>query len=237
MPLYCTDFSRFRKLAGHIRHQFHSGRLFGRCRNRHSAIQGCFPRLLQPNDKAARGKLAIPVRYIAACKTGHKANTGAVSRPVPGTIISNTYDGSSSNAVEIRPSANAKKARSCFGSGPVSQGCRSRYAARTEARNLPTSCLRRLLSPDSDCAASSTCEDADPVSLAPRCTAPILDDTCWVPVAACCTLRDISCVAAPCSSTAAAMVDDISYSFSMVPLIAWIAVTDSCVAAWMPVIC
>ena len=40
-----------------------------------------------------------------------------------------------------------------------------------------------------------------------------------MPWAACCTLREISWVAAPCSSTAAAMVDEISDSFSMVPLI------------------
>src|ERR1700732_3322239 len=104
-------------------------------------------------------------------------------------------------------------------------------AARTEPRNLLTSVLRRLLSPDSDCAAVRTCEEADPVSLAPRCTSVMLDETCMVPSAACCTLREISCVAAPCSSTAAAMADDISDSFSMVPLICWIDATDSCVAA------
>jgi len=46
---------------------------------------------------------------------------------------------------------------------------------------LPTSSLRRLLSLDSDCAAESTCEDADPASLAPRCTSVMLEDTCWVP--------------------------------------------------------
>ena len=40
-------------------------------------------------------------------------------------------------------------------------------AARTESRNLPTSSLRRLLSPDSSCAADSTCVDDDPVSVAP----------------------------------------------------------------------
>src|SRR3981189_1224729 len=50
-------------------------------------------------------------------------------------------------------------------------------------------------------------------------------------------LREISWVAAPCSSTAAAMVEDISDSFSMVPLISLIAPTDSWVADWMPVIC
>src|SRR5882724_2065261 len=75
-------------------------------------------------------------------------------------------------------------------------------AALTELRNLPTSSLRRLLSPDSDCAAERTCDEADPVSLAPRCTSLMLAETCWVPWAACCTLREISWVAAPCSSTA-----------------------------------
>jgi hypothetical protein len=33
------------------------------------------------------------------------------------------------------------------------------------------------------------------------------------------------------------MVEEISDSFSMVPLISWIALTDSCVAVWMPDIC
>src|SRR6478736_9661561 len=88
--------------------------------------------------------------------------------------------------------------------------CGRNQAARTELRNLPTSSLRRLLSPDSDCAAASTCEEAEPVSPAPRCTSVICEETWWVPCAACCTLREISCVAAPCSSTAAAMVDEIS---------------------------
>ena len=41
-------------------------------------------------------------------------------------------------------------------------------AALTELRNLLTSSLRRLESPDSDCAADSTCDEAEPVSLAPR---------------------------------------------------------------------
>ena len=99
-------------------------------------------------------------------------------------------------------------------------------AARTEFKNLPTSSLRRLESVDSDCAEESTCEDAEPVSLAPRCTSVMLEDTCWVPCAACCTLREISCVAAPCSSTAAAMVEEISDSFSIVALISLIALTE-----------
>src|SRR5450432_2220051 len=112
-----------------------------------------------------------------------------------------------------------------------------RQAALTEFRNLPTSSLRRLLSPDSDFAADKTCDEADPVSLAARCTTKMLALTCWVPCAACCTLREISCVAAPCSSTAAAMVEEISESFSMVPLISLMAFTDSCVAAWIPLTC
>jgi hypothetical protein len=51
-------------------------------------------------------------------------------------------------------------------------------AARTVSRNLPTSCLRRLESPDNDLAADSTCSEAEPVSLAPRCTSTILEETC-----------------------------------------------------------
>src|SRR5450755_4027512 len=91
-----------------------------------------------------------------------------------------------------------------------------RQAARTDVRNLLTSARRRPLSPDSDFAAESTCEEAEPVSVTPRCTSVMFDETCCVPCAACCTLREISCVAAPCSSTAAAMVDEISDSRSMV---------------------
>ena len=47
-----------------------------------------------------------------------------------------------------------------------------------------------------------------------------------MPCAACWTLREISCVAAPCSSTAAAMVEEISDSFSMVPEISLMAFTE-----------
>src|SRR5437879_697333 len=42
------------------------------------------------------------------------------------------------------------------------------YAARTLLRKSSTSALRRLLSFDSDCAEDSTCEEAAPVSPAPR---------------------------------------------------------------------
>src|SRR6476646_80407 len=102
-------------------------------------------------------------------------------------------------------------------------------AARTEFRNLPTSSLRRLPSPDSVCAADSTCDEADPVSLAHCWTSVMCALTCVVPSAACCTLRESSCVAAPCSSTAAAMVDEISDSRTIVPLISLMAVTESSV--------
>src|SRR5438552_1421015 len=103
-------------------------------------------------------------------------------------------------------------------------------AARTVLRNLLTSSFRRFESFDSDLAADSTCEDADPVSFEPRCTSMMCDETCWVPCAACCTLREISCVAAPCSSTADAIVEEISESFSMVPEISLMAPTESWVA-------
>src|SRR6266511_126676 len=112
-----------------------------------------------------------------------------------------------------------------------------RQAARTESRNLATSSLRRLLSPESDCAAERTCDEAVSVSVAPRCTSVMLAETICVPCAACCTLREISYVAAPCSSTAAAIAEEISESFPMVPEISWMAPTESWVAAWIPVIC
>src|SRR6266487_1388757 len=57
-------------------------------------------------------------------------------------------------------------------------------AARTELRNLPTSRLSRSLSPESDFAAPSTWAEADPASLAPRCTSAMLAETCCVPCAA-----------------------------------------------------
>src|SRR3954471_21000073 len=110
-------------------------------------------------------------------------------------------------------------------------------AARTESRNFETSSFKRLLSPDSICAANSTCAEAEPVSPAPRWTSVTLRETCWVPSDACWILREISCVAAPCCSTAAAMVEANSDSCSIVPLMSRIALTDSCVAAWMPEIC
>src|ERR1700722_15668245 len=71
------------------------------------------------------------------------------------------------------------------------------HAARTEFRNLLTSVLSRLLSPDSSRAAESTTDEAEPVSLAPRWTSVMLDETCWAACATCCTLRDIFVGAEP----------------------------------------
>jgi hypothetical protein len=58
----------------------------------------------------------------------------------------------------------------------------------------------------------------------------MFDETCGVPCAACCTLREISGWQYPCSSTAAAMAAEISESFSIV-LEILIALTESWVAA------
>ena len=58
-----------------------------------------------------------------------------------------------------------------------------------------------------------------------------------MPLAASWTLRAISCVAAPCSSTAAAIVVAISFTELMVAAISWMAPTDSFVAFWIAVIC
>lgn len=52
------------------------------------------------------------------------------------------------------------------------------HAALMVFRNLLTSAFNRLLSEASVCAADRTCDDAVPVSLAPRCTSEMLADTC-----------------------------------------------------------
>ena len=114
---------------------------------------------------------------------------------------------------------------------------RKDQAARTLVRNLLTSFFSRPESFDSICAADSTCEEAVPVSVAPRCTSVMLEETCWVPCAACWTLREISCVAAPSSSTAAAMVEELSYSRATVPLISLMAPPVSFVAPGIAAVC
>jgi hypothetical protein len=58
------------------------------------------------------------------------------------------------------------------------------YAARTVARKRSTSVFSRLPSLASDCAEESTWPEAEPVSLAPRCTSVMLAWTCDVPSAA-----------------------------------------------------
>ena len=104
----------------------------------------------------------------------------------------------------------------------------ARQAARTVSRNFSISSLSRLLSLASDLAEPSTCAEALPVSAAPRLTSAMLLATWLVPLAACWTLRAISWVAAPCSSTAAAIDPAISEMRPMVPPISLMAATDSC---------
>src|ERR1700744_6005276 len=92
------------------------------------------------------------------------------------------------------------------------------YPARTVPRNFSTSDFSRLFSDESDFAADSTWDEALPVWLAPCCTSMMLALTSLVPYAACCTLREILRVAAPCSSAADAIVEQISDIRAMVPL-------------------
>src|SRR5690606_32378983 len=82
---------------------------------------------------------------------------------------------------------------------------RAAHAARTGSRKRSTSDLRDRLSLESDFAEARTWDEAQPVSEAPWLTAVIEDATSLVPLAASITLRLISCVVAPCCSTAAAM--------------------------------
>lgn len=94
-----------------------------------------------------------------------------------------------------------------------------RQAARTVVRKRLTSSRRCRLSDDSDFADESTWVDADPVAPAPLLTSEMLLATSAVPLAASVTLRLISLVVAPCSSTAAAMVPAISDIWLIVPVI------------------
>src|SRR5262249_15762654 len=112
-----------------------------------------------------------------------------------------------------------------------------RQAALTVARNLSTSALSRVLCSASDLADDSTSAAPVPVIAAPLFTSEMLLATSVVPCAACWMLRVISCVAAPCSSTADAMVVAISETRLIVPPISLIALTDSCVAACISAIC
>src|SRR3954471_12128138 len=74
---------------------------------------------------------------------------------------------------------------------PQDDGHTPTQAARTVARNLPTSVLRRVLSSARDFAADSTSADAVPVFAAPALTSEMLSATFAVPAAACWTLRVI----------------------------------------------
>ena len=65
--------------------------------------------------------------------------------------------------------------------------------------------------------------------MAPGWTSTISEETSRVPCTACCTLREISRVAAPCSSTADAIVEQISDIRPIVPPIVLMALTDSSV--------
>src|SRR5450756_735701 len=118
----------------------------------------------------------------------------------------------------------------CCRPGPVEPDRMAAQAARTLLRKFSTSALRLPLSFDSERADASTCAEAEPVALAPWLTRVIFSATSAVPLAASPTLRAISAVAAPCSSTVAAMVDAISEMWVMVAPISLIATTESCVA-------
>ena len=82
-----------------------------------------------------------------------------------------------------------------------------------------------LASPDSVPAASRTLPATRPLWSAASLTPTMFDDTSCVPAEACWTLREISCVAAACSSMAAAIAAVIWSISRMVPPIDSIAWT------------
>src|SRR6185437_11287711 len=107
-------------------------------------------------------------------------------------------------------------------------------AALTSLRKRSTSRRSASDSWESRVAASSTWVAAAPVCCAVSATPLMFSDTVLVPPAACCTLREISEVAAPCSSTAEAIVVATLLMVSMVEPMPSMAVTASPVACCMP---
>ena len=83
----------------------------------------------------------------------------------------------------------------------------------------------------------STSPAAAPFAVRPPDTSCRLSAASWVRTAACCTLPDISCIAALCCSTAAEMDEAISSTPCTVREISWIAPSAERVSAWIAVIC
>ena len=124
-----------------------------------------------------------------------------------------------------------------------------RPVSRISAVKVPTSRSIDRVASVTTCATRSTWLAALPVSSAAVVTPEMLPLTCWVPCAACSTLRAISWVAASCSSTAAAMEAEISLILPMVatipsmaptvPLISlltasiWAAISSVALAVWL----
>src|SRR5580704_3251148 len=168
-----------------------------------------------------RRKVSSPRRATArrdACVTSHQAAArGHAAAPDYGRDQAPVGVG---NFASVRRSASS-----------------ARHAALIDCRKRPTSSRNRALSRASDRADVSISDEAAPVSLAPSVTLVMPDAASLVPTAASRMLRDMSPVAALCSSTAAAIAAEISEICWIVPLISLIAATESCVALCMPAIC
>src|SRR3954464_10519278 len=102
-------------------------------------------------------------------KAGRRDERNALARIATGQ----RSNGQERSAADRRPSA---VGRSTSGGAPRlgEFGGLAREAGRTDSRNWATSSLRRVLSPDSNCAAERTCDEAVSVSVAPRCTSVML---------------------------------------------------------------
>ncbi len=100
---------------------------------------------------------------------------------------------------------NAPPRGGAFSSRLIGEG----QAARTSWRNSSTETRSSSDWRDRLSAVDSTMFAAVPVSPAPLVTSVMFSETDWVPVAACWTFLEISFVEAPCSSTAAAIAEEI----------------------------
>ena len=108
---------------------------------------------------------------------------------------------------------------------------------RSATKKLCTSSVSRVASAESECEASSTEPAERVVSPIAPFTVAMLSASVLVPCAARLALREISCVAAPCSSTALAMAV-VTFSISCIDAATWrTASTALLVEVWMPATC
>src|SRR5450631_1483794 len=249
-----------KSLARSIHHRAHRTRRFGSAvpgatRRRHlwlsaAADDGLFRRLCryyrgwpyvrrvyQQRLLLGRRKVSDPRRRPGAASLKRAMHRTGVARQPHGSaqdILTRTGVVESSGSLDRTRFPEALPRRGFFSAGETAQAYAAlRRPARKVSTLLNSAVACWLSSPDATMTLSASARDWSAAWLAPA----TLSETSPVPVAACCTLRAISRVAEPCSSTAEAMVVATPLISRMVSLMPPIAVAQSAVADCMAVTC